>query len=452
MENYRLIFRLDVQIGGCSTTKEKNMSVNNAYEIAQQEFDHVADMLDLDEEARNFLRNPKKEFHVRIPVRMDDGSLKIFDGYRVQHNDALGPNKGGLRFAANETIDTVRMLAMKMTWKCSVANIPLGGGKGGVVVDPRDLSAGEKERLIRGYVRALFPIFGPRNDVPAPDMGTNAQDMCWFMDEYSILAGQYTPGTVTGKPVGGGGSLGRNEATGLGVIICVREAMKQLGIDSSKTTAAIQGFGNVAQYAAIHFIKMLGGKVKCVSCWNHDEKKSFTFFKEDGIDPAFLMSITDAYGTVSNEKAAAAGYQVLDGEDWIKQDVDVLIPAALEKQITAENVGFISPRVKILAEAANGPTTLEADAVLRERGMFVIPDFLCNAGGVTCSYFESVQNDQNYYWSVEEVLEKLDYKMSTAFNSVYEMSVEKKAYMRDAAYMVSIKRVADAMRFRGWIK
>ena len=428
------------------------MSVNNAYEIARQEFDHVADMLGLDEEARTFLRDPKKEYHVRIPVRMDDGSLKIFDGYRVQHNDALGPNKGGLRFAANETIDTVRMLAMKMTWKCSVANIPLGGGKGGVVVDPRDLSVGERERLVRGYVRALFPIFGPRNDVPAPDMGTNAQDMCWFMDEYSLLAGSYTPGTVTGKPVGGGGSLGRNEATGLGVIICVREAMKQLGIDSTKTTAASQGFGNVAQYAAIHFIKMLGGRVKCVSCWNRDEKKSFTFLKEDGIDPYFLMSITDAYGTVSNEKAAAAGYQVLDGGEWIKQDVDVLIPAALEKQITAENVGFISPNVKILAEAANGPTTLEADAVLRERGMFVIPDFLCNAGGVTCSYFESVQNDQNYYWSVEEVLQKLDYKMSTAFNSVYEMAVEKKAYMRDAAYMVSIKRVADAMRFRGWIK
>ena len=428
------------------------MSVNNAYEIAQQEFDHVADMLDLDSEAREFLREPRKEYHVRIPVRMDDGSLKIFEGFRVQHNDALGPNKGGLRFAANETIDTVRMLAMKMTWKCSVANIPLGGGKGGVIVDPRDLSVGERECLVRGYVRALFHAFGPRIDVPAPDMGTNAQDMCWFMDEYSLLAGSYTPGTVTGKPVGGGGSLGRTEATGLGVIICVREAMKQLGIDSTKTTAAIQGFGNVAQYAAIHFIGKLGGKVKCVSCWNRDEKKSFTFLKEDGIDPYFLKSITDSYGTVSNEKAAEAGYQVLDGDAWIKQDVDVLIPAALEKQITAENVGFIGKNVKILAEAANGPTTLEADAVLRERGMFVIPDFLCNAGGVTCSYFESVQNDQNYYWSVDEVLEKLDYKMSTAFNSVYEMSVEKKAYMRDAAYMVSIKRVADAMRFRGWIK
>ena len=428
------------------------MSVNNAYEIAQQEFDHVADLLDLDAEARNYLRDPKKEYHVRIPVRMDDGSLKIFDGFRVQHNDALGPNKGGLRFAANETIDTVRMLAMKMTWKCSVANIPLGGGKGGVVVDPRDLSVGERERLVRGYVRALFHAFGPRNDVPAPDMGTNAQDMCWFMDEYSLLAGSYTPGTVTGKPVGGGGSLGRTEATGLGVVICIREAMKQLGIDSTKTTAAIQGFGNVAQYAAIHFIGKLGGTVKCVSCWNREEKKSFTFLKEDGIDPKFLMSITDAYGTISNEKAAAAGYQVLDGDAWIKQDVDVLIPAALEKQINADNVGFISKNVKILAEAANGPTTLEADAVLRERNMFIIPDFLCNAGGVTCSYFESVQNDQNYYWSVEEVLEKLDYKMTTAFNSVYEMSVEKKAYMRDAAYMVSIKRVADAMRYRGWIK
>ena len=428
------------------------MAVNNAYEIAQQEFDHVADMLDLDAEARDFLRDFKKEYHVRIPVRMDDGSQKIFEGFRVQHNDALGPSKGGLRFASNETIDTVRMLAMKMTWKCSVANIPLGGGKGGVIVDPRDLSVGERERLVRGYVDALFHAFGPRNDVPAPDMGTNAQDMCWFMDEFSKLTGYYTPGVVTGKPVGGGGSLGRTEATGLGVVICIREAMKQLGIDSTKTTAAIQGFGNVAQYAAIHYIGKLGGKVKCVSCWNRDEKKSFTFFKEDGIDPMFLKSITDSYGTISNEKAEAAGYQVLDGDAWIKQDVDVLIPAALEKQVTGDNVNFISKNVKILAEAANGPTTLEADKVLRERGMFVIPDFLCNAGGVTCSYFEEVQNDQNYYWSVEEVLDKLDYKMTTAFNSVYEMAVEKKAYMRDAAYMVSIKRVADAMRYRGWIK
>ena len=198
------------------------MSVNNAYEIAQQEFDHVADLLDLDAEARNYLRDPKKEYHVRIPVRMDDGSLKIFDGFRVQHNDALGPNKGGLRFAANETIDTVHMLAMKMTWKCSVANIPLGGGKGGVVVDPRDLSVGERERLVRGYVRALFHAFVPRNDVPAPDMGTNAQDMCWFMDEYSLLAGSYTPGTVTGKPVGGGRSLGRAAATRPAVDIRLR--------------------------------------------------------------------------------------------------------------------------------------------------------------------------------------------------------------------------------------
>ncbi len=427
------------------------MAEKTSFEIALEEFERVADMLDLDPEAREYCRAAKKEYHVRIPVRMDDGSLKIFDGFRVQHNDALGPNKGGLRFAANETIDTVRMLAMKMTWKCSVANIPLGGGKGGIVVDPRDLSVGERERLVRGYVRALYHAFGNRIDVPAPDMGTNAQDMCWFMDEYSILRGEYVPGTVTGKPVGGGGSLGRTEATGLGVVIFIREAMKKLGIDSTKTTCAIQGFGNVAQYAAIHYIGKLGGKVICVSCYNRDEKKSFTFKKADGIDPMFLKSITDAYGTISIEKAKAAGYEVLDGDAWIEQDVDVLIPAALEKQITTANVGKISKNVKMIAEAANGPTTGEADAVLRERGMFVIPDFLCNSGGVTCSYFESVQNDQNYYWSVEEVLSKLDEKMTSAFSSVWDMAQDKKAYMRDAAYMVAIKRVADAMRYRGWI-
>lgn len=428
------------------------MAELTAYEIALKEFDHAADMIGLDSEAREFLRAPKKEYHVRIPVRMDDGTLKIFEGFRVQHNDALGPNKGGLRFAADENLDTVRFLAMKMTWKCAVANIPLGGGKGGVIVDPRSLSIGERERLVRAYVRALFTAFGPRIDIPAPDMGTNAQDMCWFMDEYSVLAGSYTPGTVTGKPVGGGGSLGRTEATGLGVVTCIREAMKRLNIDPAKCTAAIQGFGNVAQYTAIHFIKMLGGVVKCVSCCNHDDKKSYTFYKEDGVDPVFLKSITDMYGTISNEKALAAGYRILPGEDWIKQDVDVLIPAALENQITKDNVEFIGRNVKILAEAANGPTTAEADAVLRARGMFVIPDYLCNSGGVTCSYFEGVQNDQNFYWSAEEVLSRLDEKLTAAFNAVFDMAESKQVYMRDAAYMVAIDRVAKAMRFRGWIR
>ncbi len=423
----------------------------NPFELAQKQFDRVADMLDLDDEVRAYLRWPKKEFHVRIPVRMDNGDLKIFDGYRVQHNDALGPHKGGLRFFQDETFDTVRALSMWMTWKCAVANVPLGGGKGGVVVDPTILSEHEKERLLRGYVRLLWKDFGPRTDVPAPDMGSNAQMMCWFMDEYSQLSGQYTPGVVTGKPVGAGGSLGRTQATGYGVMVCIREAMKKLKIESKGTTAAIQGFGNVAQYTATNYIEELGGIVKCVSCWDRFDKTSYTFYKAKGIDPYYLMSITDQYGMIDKQKAAKGGYEVLAGDTWLGLDVDVLIPAALEGQITIENVGKISDQVKIIAEAANGPTTTEADEVIKKKKRFVIPDFLCNCGGVTCSYFESVQNDANFYWPLEEVLEKLDDKMKVAFNSVYSMSKERNIYMRDAAYMVAIQRVVTAMKLRGWV-
>ncbi len=423
----------------------------NPFELAQKQFDHVADMLDLDEEIRAYLRWPKKEFHVRIPVRMDNGELKIFDGFRVQHNDALGPNKGGLRFFQNETFDTVRALGTWMTWKCAVANVPLGGGKGGVVVDPTQLSDREKERLLREYVRLLWKNFGPRTDVPAPDMGSNAQMMCWFMDEYSALSGQYTPGVVTGKPVGAGGSLGRMQATGFGVIVTVREAMKHLGIDPKGTTASIQGFGNVAQYSATNFVESLGGIVKCVSCWDRFDNKSYTFYREDGIDPRYLMTITDQYGMINKTKAAENGYEILDGDSWLHQDVDVLIPAALEGQIRIDNVDKISSRVKIIAEAANGPTTTEADETIKKKGYFVIPDFLCNCGGVTCSYFESVQNDANFYWSEKEVLEKLDEKMTDAFNFVYSLSVERNVFMRDAAYMVAIQRVVTAMKLRGWV-
>ena len=423
----------------------------NPFELAQKQFDHVADMLDLDEDVRAYLRWPKKEFKVRIPVRMDNGELKIFDGYRVQHNDALGPNKGGLRFFEGETFDTVRALSTWMTWKCAVANLPLGGGKGGVVVDPTKLSVHEKERLLRGYVRLLWKNFGPRTDVPAPDMGSNAQMMCWFMDEYSQLAGEYTPGVVTGKPVGAGGSLGRNSATGFGVVVCIREAMERLGYTSKGMTAAIQGFGNVAQFAAINFISMLDGIVKCVSCWDRNDKKSYTFYKEEGIDPGFLISITDQYGMINKDKAQEAGYDVLDADAWLSMDVDVLIPAALEGQIRADNVDQIHQNVKILAEAANGPTMTEADEVIKSRNIFVIPDFLCNAGGVTCSYFESVQNDANYYWSEQEVLTNLDEKMTVAFSSVYDMAEARKVYMRDAAYMVAIQRVVTAMKLRGWV-
>lgn len=423
----------------------------NAFEMAQRQFDHVAELLKLDSQVCEMLRWPMREFHFRIPVRMDDGTIRVFQGFRVQHNDARGPNKGGIRFHPAETIDTVRALATWMTWKCAVADIPLGGGKGGIIVDPATLSTGEKERLVRGFIQAIWRNIGPRQDVPAPDVGTTPQMMCWMMDEYSKLVGEYTPGTITGKPLGGGGSLGRTEATGFGVIYTVREALKHMGIDSKKCVAAVQGFGNVAQYAAIGFIEHLGGKVACVSYWDREDRASYTVSKADGIDPHFLMSITDQYGSIDKAKARAAGYVLEDGGAWISKDVDVLIPAALEGQVNAETVQKISPRVKIVAEGANGPTTPEADEVLKSRGIFVIPDFLCNSGGVTVSYFESVQNDMNFYWSKEEVLAKLNDKMTVAFHGVLDMSLKHNAFMRDAAYMVAIDRVVKAMQLRGWI-
>ena len=423
----------------------------NAFEMAQKQFDHVAEQLSLDPQVSEILRWPLREFSFRIPVRMDDGTLRVFQAFRVQHNDARGPNKGGIRFHPAETIDTVRALATWMTWKCAVADIPLGGGKGGIIVDPATLSTNEKERLVRGWVQVMWRNIGPRQDVPAPDVGTTPQMMAWMMDEYSKLVGQYTPGTITGKPLGGGGSLGRTEATGFGVIYTVREAMKHLKMDSTKCSAAIQGFGNVSQYAAIGFKEILKGKVVCVSYYDRDDKCTYTVSKADGIDPHFLMTITDQYGSIDKAKAKAAGYVIEDGGEWIKKDVDVLIPAALEGQINADTVKLISPKVKLVAEGANGPTTPEADEVFKAKNIFVIPDFLCNAGGVTVSYFEGVQNDMNFYWTREEVLEKLDTKMTVAFQGVLDMSLNRKVYMRDAAYMVAIDRVVKAMQLRGWV-
>ncbi len=423
----------------------------NAFHMAQQQFDHVAELLNLDPEVREMLRWPMREYKFMIPVRMDDGTKRVFFGYRIQHNDARGPNKGGIRFHPAETMDTVRALAMWMTWKCAVADIPLGGGKGGVAIDPSTLSVHEKEQLCRGWVDQMWRNIGPRQDVPAPDVGTTPQMMGWMMDEYSKLVGEYTPGVITGKPVGGGGSLGRTEATGFGVIYTVREAMKHLKMDSTKSWAAIQGFGNVAQYAAIGFIEMLGGKVACVSYWDREDRAAYTVSHKDGIDPYFLQSITDQYGTIDKDKAREAGYEIEPGDAWISKDVDVLIPAALEGQVNAETVQKISDRVKIVAEGANGPTTPEADEFFKERGIFDIPDFLCNAGGVTTSYFESVQNDMNFYWSKEEVLSKLDHKMTNAFQAVLEMAEKEGVYMRDAAYMVAIGRVVKAMELRGWL-
>ncbi len=422
----------------------------NPYETAQAQFDKVAAQLELDEATREILRQPMREYHFSIPVKMDDGSVKIFKGYRIQHNDARGPAKGGIRFHPQETVDTIRALSLWMTWKCSVVDIPLGGGKGGVICDPRTLSEREQERVCRGYVRQLVKNIGPNSDVPAPDVMTNAKHMLWMLDEYEAITGGRYPGVITGKPVGMGGSLGRTEATGFGVIYVLREALKKLNIDIAGTTASFQGFGNVAQYAVALYSK-LGGIVKAISCWDNVDKKAYTFYKNDGIDYEQMTAITDTYGTVDKVKAQALGYEVLPGDAWIAQDVDIIIPAAMENQITSENVNKISNQVKIIIEAANGPTTTEADKVINQRGIFLVPDFLANAGGVTCSYFEQVQCNMNYYWEKDEVLTKLDTKMTSAFKSVYELSVSEKLIMRDAAYVIAIKRVAQAVKSRGWV-
>jgi glutamate dehydrogenase (NAD(P)+) len=340
---------------------------------------------------------------------------------------------------------------MWMTWKCAVADIPLGGGKGGVVLDSASISITEKERLCRGYIQQIWKNLGPRQDVPAPDVGTTPQMMSWMMDEYSKLCGSYTPGVITGKPLGGGGSQGRTEATGYGVIYTVREAMKVLNLEPSQCSAAIQGFGNVAQYAAIGFTEQLKGKVVCVSYWDRDDRTAYTVSHAEGVNPRFLQSITDQYGSIHKGKAREAGYKIEDGGAWLGKEADVLIPAALEGQINSDTVGQIHPRVRLIAEGANGPTTPEADDVIRGRGIFMIPDFLCNAGGVTVSYFEGVQNDMNFYWTREEVLQRLDTRMTIAFEGVHEMGEKEGVSMRDAAYMVAIDRVVKAMQLRGWI-
>jgi glutamate dehydrogenase len=423
----------------------------NAYLTAQKQFDHVAENINLDEATRDLLRQPGKEIHITIPVKMDDGTTKIYKGYRIHHNDARGPAKGGIRFHPEETVDTVRALSMWMTWKCAVVNIPLGGGKGGVICDPREMSLGEQERLCRGYVRELSVNVGPVIDVAAPDVMTNAQHMLWMLDEFETIYGGHYPGAITGKPVGMGGSLGRTEATGYGVVYTLREALKVLDIDIKSTKASIQGFGKVGKYAA-KLYQEYGGIVVAVSCWDIDDKKSYTFKNENGIDIHALERISNGFGTINKDKAVnELGCEVLEGEEWIKQDVDILMPCALENQITTETLKHVSKRVKVICEGANGPTSTEADEIIQKKKIFMIPDFLCNAGGVTCSYFEQVQCNTNYYWPLKEVLEKLDRKMTEAFHEVYNLAVKKDLYMRDAAYGIAIKRVADAVKMRGWV-
>jgi len=422
----------------------------NAYKMAQEQFDRVAEPLELDQATRNLLRAPMREYHFLIPIRMDDGSVKIFKGFRVQHNDARGPCKGGIRFHPQETADTVRALAMWMTWKCAVADIPLGGSKGGVICDPHNLSEREQENLCRGWVRQIARDIGPVRDVPAPDVMTNSQHMLWMMDEYQTIFGGQYPGVITGKPVELGGSLGRPEATGYGLVYMLREALKEMDIDIANATASIEGFGNVARYAAELFIEY-GGTVVSVSCWDQKDSCAYSYYKGKGIDLEELAKITDRFGTIDKKKAENLGYECHSGKDWLKHEVDILMPNALENSITKENVNDIKSSVKLIICGANGPITPEADDVLEKKEVAVIPDFLANAGGVVCSYFEQVQNNQNYYWSKEEVLGKLDDKMTDAFHKVWELAKRKKMRLRDAAYMIAISRVVEACKLRGWI-
>jgi glutamate dehydrogenase (NAD(P)+) len=422
----------------------------NSFEIAQAQFDKVAGLIGLDQGTRDLLRWPMREYAFAVPIRMDDGQTRVFRGFRVQHNDARGPSKGGIRFHPQESLDMVRALAMWMTWKCAVVDIPLGGAKGGVICDPHNLSMHEQERICRGWVRQIARDVGPARDVPAPDVMTNPQHMLWMLDEFEAVWGARLPGFITGKPVGMGGSLGRTEATGYGVVFTLREALRELGIDPRGTKASVQGFGNVAQYA-IRLYQQLGGKVVCVASWDQEDQVSRSFFRAEGVDVDELLAITDPFGGIDKARVPKLGYQVLGGDAWLEQPVDILMPCAIENQITGENVARIHGAVRVIAEGANGPTTTEADLALEKRGVVMLPDFLANAGGVTCSYFEQVQSNMNYYWEKDEVLGKLDAKMTAAFHAVYELARKRKLYMRDAAYTISINRVAQACRDRGWV-
>lgn len=423
----------------------------NAFAMAQQQFDHVADQLGLDHQVREILRWPMREFHLRIPVRMDDGSTRVFQGFRVQHNDARGPNKGGLRFHPHETIETVCALAMWMTWKCAVADLPLGGAKGGVVCDPHQLSMREQEQICRGWVRQIVRNVGANTDVPAPDVMTSAQHMLWMLDEFETIVGSRQPGFITGKPVGMGGSLARTEATGYGVIYTLREALRARSRKLEGVTASVQGFGNVGQHA-VQLLTKLGGKVLAISCWDQKDRCSYTYARSSGVNFDELKSITDRFGGIDADKARDLGYERLAGDAWLGQEVELLIPAALDREIREDNVDKVSPSVKMVVEGANGPTTPGAEAMLIKRGIELVPDLLANSGGVTCSYFEQVQSNSNYYWDREEVLSKLEYRMVTASKAVLELAERRGVSLREAAYLISVDRVVRACRDRGWIQ
>ena len=411
----------------------------NPFEIAQRQLDEAAEFLKLEPGIHALLREPLRELHVTLPVRMDDGSVKVFKGFRVQYNDARGPTKGGIRFHPAETIDTVRALAAWMTWKTAVVDIPLGGGKGGIICNPKEMSPTELERLSRAYIRQVGRILGEEVDIPAPDVYTNPQIMAWMMDEYSFIRGYNVPGVITGKPIPLGGSAGRGDATARGGMFCTREAGKVLGLELKGATTAIQGYGNAGQFAHLLGEELLGLKVVAVS----DSRGGI--LNPDGFEAKAVMEHKNNTGAVKG----FPGAREITSEELLELDVTVLIPAALENQIGDWNAANI--KAKIVSELANGPTTPEADKILYKNGAYVIPDFLCNAGGVTVSYFEQVQNAYDYYWDEKTVHERLDQKMTAAFHAVHEMAQRHKVHNRLAAYLVAVNRVAEAVRLRGWV-
>jgi len=422
-----------------TATETKPTVAPNPFEVAQRQLDEAAEVLQLDPAVHELLRWPLRELHVTLPVRMDDGSTKIFHGFRVQYNDSRGPTKGGIRYHPDETIDTVRALAAWMTWKCAVVDIPLGGGKGGIVCNPKEMSQGELERLSRAYIRQVGRILGLEKDVPAPDVYTNPQIMAWMADEFSFMQGYNEFGVITGKPLALGGSAGRGDATARGGIYCLREAGEALDIDLKGATAAIQGYGNAGSFAHKLGQELLGLKVVAVS----DSKGGI--YAEQGLEYHDVLAFKEKAGTV----VGFPGAKKITNEELLELDVTVLIPSALESVITASNGGRI--KAKISVELANGPTTPEADKILHDNGVYVIPDFLCNAGGVTVSYFEMVQNAYDYYWTEELVHERLDAKMTAAFHAVHQAAQAHKVHNRLAAYLVAVNRVAEAVKLRGWV-
>jgi glutamate dehydrogenase (NAD(P)+) len=408
----------------------------NIWAVAQSQFDHAADKLDLDDGMRRVLRVPQRELTVNFPVTMDDGSVQVFTGHRVQHNVSRGPAKGGIRYHQDVTLDEVRALAMWMSWKCACVNIPYGGGKGGVVVDPKQLSQREVEGLTRRFTTEISPLIGPDRDIPAPDVNTNAQTMAWIMDTYSMHRGYTVHGVVTGKPISVGGSLGRNEATARGAVFTLLQWAQATGNSVDGARVAIQGYGNAGSIAAT-LLAAEGARIIAVS----DSQGGI--HNAAGLDPAKVSAFKREHGTVVGYR----GSDEVTNQEILEVECDILVPAALENQITRQN----APRIqaKVVAEAANGPTTPEADAILYDRGVFVIPDILCNAGGVTVSYFEWVQDMQSFFWTEDRINDSLKGIMDRAFGSVYEMSQRYEVDMRTAAYMVAVARVAEATTLRG---